>query len=260
MATVTTIHEINEFDLAFVVDTTGSMGGLIDAARKQMVEMIDGLTRAADVAMRLAVVEYRDHPPQDRLLTRRHDFAADLKAVHRTLTGLRADGGGDGPEAVLDGLNAAAEALSWRPHARRVAVLVGDAPPHGVGAHGDSFRGGCPCGETVESTAARAERNAVTVYALSLTPYATDSFRRLSELTGGRCYEPGQGRQAIQKLCEVLSAEFGQLDFDRDVFEVFETWGEEFEPTADVIATRLERTPRDVAAAVCRLQARGLIS
>jgi hypothetical protein len=62
---------IDHFDLAFVVDTTGSMGALIATAQRQMIEMINTLTRTAAVDMRLAVVEYRDHPPQDRWPTRK---------------------------------------------------------------------------------------------------------------------------------------------------------------------------------------------
>jgi hypothetical protein len=61
--------QLNEFDLAFVVDTTGSMGGLIAAAQRQMTEMIDALATAAAVDMRLGIVEYRDHPPQDSLIS-----------------------------------------------------------------------------------------------------------------------------------------------------------------------------------------------
>ena len=33
-------NEINAVDLAFVVDTTGSMGGLIQAAQNQMIAML----------------------------------------------------------------------------------------------------------------------------------------------------------------------------------------------------------------------------
>ena len=152
--------QINEFDLAFVVDTTGSMGGLITAAQRQMTEMIDALASAAAVEMRLGIVEYRDHPPQDTLISRAYPFTADLRAAKKTLNALRAQGGGDEPEAVFAGLVAAQSELAWRPHARRVAVLVGDAPPHGLGRRGDSFPHGCPSGETIHSTAAKLEERA----------------------------------------------------------------------------------------------------
>src|SRR5688500_3055709 len=137
---------INEFDLAFVVDTTGSMSPLIQAAQRQMVDMIDGLSRAAAVEMRLAIVEYRDFPPQDSLVTRVYPFMADLRQATKVINSLKAGGGGDEPEAVFAGLVAAARDLDWRPHARRMAVLVGDAPPHGQGLRHDHWREACPSG------------------------------------------------------------------------------------------------------------------
>jgi Mg-chelatase subunit ChlD len=149
--------EINALDLAFVVDTTGSMGALIAAAQRQMIAMLDALAQAADAALRLAVVEYRDHPPQDPLPSRVHAFTADRKQARKVIEGLVATGGGDGPESVLDGVLAACRELAWGKHARRIAVLVGDSPPHGVGARGDGFPRGCPCGETIESVSAAAE-------------------------------------------------------------------------------------------------------
>jgi hypothetical protein len=56
-------------------------------------------------------------------------------------------GGGDYPEAVLDGLLAGA-ALDWRDNADKVMYLVGDAPAHGMGLPGDGFPDGCPCRAT----------------------------------------------------------------------------------------------------------------
>ena len=41
-------NELNQLDLAFVVDTTGSMGTLIAAAQDQMIAMIDALRELFD--------------------------------------------------------------------------------------------------------------------------------------------------------------------------------------------------------------------
>lgn len=222
--------EIDAVDLAFVVDTTGSMGGLIAAAQRQMVRMTESASRAAAVRLRLGVVEYRDHPPQDRLVYRVHPMTADLAQAQATINRLRADGGGDGPEAVLDGVLAACQELAWRPHARRIAVLVGDAPPHGVGAPGDGFRDGCPCGQTVETVTAAAEEARVTLYALGLTPVA--------------------------RLEDILRREFGDLDLDRKVLAAHRA-----DParTIDDIAGQLETVPGAVAASMTRLGARRLL-
>ena len=249
--------QINEFDLAFVVDTTGSMGPLIAAAQRQMTEMIDTLARAAAADMRLGVVEYRDHPPQDSLISRAYPFTSDLRAAKHTLNRLAADGGGDAPEAVFAGLVAASQELAWRAHARRVAVLVGDAPPHGVGFRGDAFAGGCPSGETIHSTSAKLEDRNIRLYAIGLTGAVNDSFGLLSTLTGGRLFSAGQGHAAIEQLQKLLKEEFGQLDFDR---QVHGAWTNLPEPTIETIAEQLAAPPMRVAAAVSRLSCRDLLT
>lgn len=251
------MSEVNALDLAFVVDTTGSMGAFIQAAQRQMIAMIDALAQGGDVALRLAVVEYRDHPPQDTLPFRAHAFSDNLQVVQKTINKLKPEGGGDGPESVLDGVLAACRKLAWRDHARRLAVLVGDAPPHGVGSAGDGFPRGCPCGETIDSVTAAAEEARVTLYALGLTPAVRDSFGRLSRFTGGDYFDAAQGGAAIDRLQVILQAEFGHLDFDQRLLGLRKA-----EPALpiDALAERLASSRPAVSAAVSRLGARGLLN
>jgi von Willebrand factor type A domain len=189
-------NEMNAVDLAFVVDTTGSMGSLIVAAQRQMITMLRELAAAADINLWLGVVEYRDHPPQDKLLTRVYAFTDSMEKTQKTIMGLEAAGGGDGPEAVLDGITAACSELAWWKHSRRVLILVGDAPPHGCGAVGDGFKDGCPCGETIASVTRLAEDKHITIHALGLTPQVNESFGAISYLTGGKYFSSQQGDQA----------------------------------------------------------------
>jgi hypothetical protein len=250
------MDEINAVDLAFVVDTTGSMGTLIAAAQKQMIALLQRVSETAGIHLRLGVVEYRDHPPQDRMVFRAHAFTTDLAKAQATINKLKADGGGDGPESVLDGVLAACRELEWRDHARRLAVLVGDAPPHGVGCHGDGFPKGCPCGETIDSVTAAAEEARVTLYALGLTPLVAESFGRLSGATGGEYFAAGQGEAAMDRLGAILTAEFGNLDFDRRVLAERKT--NPALPLGD-LAAGLESSRQAVSAALSRLGARGLL-
>ncbi len=248
--------ELNALDLAFIVDTTGSMGNLIGAAQRQMITMIDALAQTAEVDIRLGIVEYRDHPPQDKLVFRTYAFTSDLARAQTTINKLKAEGGGDSPESVLDGVLAACQKLEWHPHARRIAVLVGDAPPHGVGSGGDSFPNGCPCGETIESVTAAAEEARITLYALGLTGQVTHSFTRLSTMTGGEFFAAGQGEKAIERLKAILVSEFGNLDFDRRVLAE-----QQANPDASIddLVERLASSRPAVLAALSRLGARGLL-
>jgi von Willebrand factor type A domain len=252
--------EVSSLDLAFVVDTTGSMTGLIASAQQRMVAMIDALLRADEVSLRLGIVEYRDHPPQDPLPFRAYDFTDDLAAARETLNGLTANGGGDGPESVLDGVLAAVRELAWRPHARRLAVLVGDSPPHGVGARGDGFPQGCLCGETIESVTAAAEDARITFYAFGLTSGVESSFGAISNLTGGEFFAiwrgGSAGQDAIESLQAILVEEFGNLAFDRTVLAARR---EHPDDSLDELATRLASNRPAVSASVSRLGARGLL-
>src|ERR1044071_7398292 len=63
-----------------------------------------------------------------------------------------AGGGGDTPEDVLGGLNAAITRMNWR-GTTRVIFHVGDCPPHGRLFHNadDTYPNGDPHGLTAES-------------------------------------------------------------------------------------------------------------
>lgn len=251
------MSDVNAVDLAFVVDTTGSMGPLIAAAKQRMVAMIAQLTEAADVDIRLATVEYRDHPPQDPLVYRIYPFTWDMAAAQGAIMSLSVSGGGDTPEAVLDGVLAAVNELKWRPRARRIAVLVGDAPPHGTGLRGDGFPRGCPCGQTLDSVTAAAEEARVTLYALGLTAFVADSFGTLARYTGGDFFPSSAGAAAIEKLRAILMEEFGHLELDR---RVLAAWHGARDRSLDGLAGALGTSRPAVSSALSRLGARGLLS
>lgn len=253
---IRSVPNINEFDLALIVDSTGSMGNLIKSAQRQLIEIVDSLAAESNVAMHVGVVEYRDYPPQDSMPSRSFRFTDNLKKVRRTINGLRASGGGDAPEAVFAGLAAAWTSLQWREHARRVALLVGDAPPHGVGAAGDGFPHGCPSGQTMHSITAQAEVLGVTLYALGLSRSCERAFTQLSQLTGGRCLDSHDGDSAMEQLRKILQEEFGQLELDR---EVQATWLYMTEPNIERLGALMKQPESTIAKSVNRLRQRGLL-
>lgn len=116
-------------DLAFVIDVTGSMS---DELRYLTDEFESIVARVEDrypgVDLRFGLVAYRDRG--DQFVVRRFDFTESAREMQRRLAGLRAEGGGDYPEAMDEALEAALD-LDWRTStAARVAFLVADAPPH----------------------------------------------------------------------------------------------------------------------------------
>ena len=249
-------NEINAVDLAFVVDTTGSMSSLIQAAQNQMTAMLEQVTRAASINLWLGVVEYRDHPPQDKMLYKVYPFTADMQEAQKNIQLLQADGGGDGPEAVLDGITAACRELAWWKHSRRLIILVGDAPPHGVGMRGDAFPHGCPCGETIESVTFLAEEQRITIHALALTNQVTEAFRTISHLSGGKCFPAQQGDKAIEQIVAILKAEFADIELDR---RVLDAWRANPEIPLDDLAEQVRCTRYAASSSLVRLLSRDLI-
>ncbi|HVH06833.1 MAG TPA: vWA domain-containing protein [Myxococcota bacterium] len=118
-------------EAVFVLDTTGSMSGLIEGAKRKIWSIADAMSgNSPGVPIRVGLVAYRDRG--DEYVTRRVDLTEDLDAVWAQLRELRADGGGDTPESVNEALHEAVTKLSWSsgPTVYRVVFLVGDAPPH----------------------------------------------------------------------------------------------------------------------------------
>jgi len=77
---------------------------------------------------RFGVVAYRDYDDPE-FLTRSQPLTFSLVKLSRFLSALQAVGGGSWQEAITAGMEVAASA-NWRPGAKRVVVIIGDAPPH----------------------------------------------------------------------------------------------------------------------------------
>jgi Mg-chelatase subunit ChlD len=118
-------------DVVFVLDTTGSMSGLIQTAKEKIWSIATTMASAQPSPdIRIGLVAYRDRG--DAYVTRIVDLSSDLDSVYATLMDFQADGGGDGPESVNAALYDAVHKMSWsqRDQAYQVIFLIGDAPPH----------------------------------------------------------------------------------------------------------------------------------
>ncbi len=114
-------------DTVIVIDTTGSMSGLIAKARDQADNLAQRLL-ATNPSSRIGLVEFRDHG--DAFVGRTVvDFTNDRDRIRAGLDGLVADGGGDWPEAVYSGV-AQALSLPFSTDSVRSIIVIGDAPAH----------------------------------------------------------------------------------------------------------------------------------
>jgi len=143
----------NGFDILFIIDATSSMSPYIFSVKETVKAIIEDSKNeikrlnASEESIRFAIVAYRDHPPEDNTwVTKVSDFKNSKETID-FLNELTARGGGDMPEAVLDGINAALNEVQWRPESEKSIIMALDAPPHGERFdQGNYNKKECPCG------------------------------------------------------------------------------------------------------------------
>jgi hypothetical protein len=133
-------------DIVFLIDVTGSMAPCIDALRRNIEVFVDSLSAgdannaAAVKDWRGKVVGYRDAEEGGEWFLD-NPFVRDAVALKAQLAALRAEGGGDEPESLLDALYKVAtmeatpkgaqaeDPRKWRyrSEAARVVVVFTDA-------------------------------------------------------------------------------------------------------------------------------------
>lgn len=118
-------------EMVFVLDTTGSMGGLIEGAKQRIWGIINEvMQKPSKPRVRVGLVAYRDNG--DEYVTKLLPITEDLDKAYTTLMDYRANGGGDTPENVRKALAEGVRGAGWsnaRKGLAQIVFLVGDAPP-----------------------------------------------------------------------------------------------------------------------------------
>ncbi len=120
-----------QVEVVFVLDTTGSMGSLLEGAKKKIWSIASDIARGKpSPRLKIGLVAYRDKG--DAYVTKVSDLNEDLDKIYGELLAFRAEGGGDTPENVRQGLHDALTKIAWSKERTtlRILFLVGDAPPH----------------------------------------------------------------------------------------------------------------------------------
>ena len=118
-------------EMVFVLDTTGSMAGLLAGAKERIWGIVNEVMQESHASVRIGLVAYRDRG--DEYLTQVLPLTEDLDTVYTTLMQYKPAGGGDGPEDVRTALADGVQRAGWSqaaPNLVQVIFLVGDAPPH----------------------------------------------------------------------------------------------------------------------------------
>jgi hypothetical protein len=217
----TALPQQPRLDVLFLLDATGSMGDEIGRIQDTIAEIAARIDRIEPRPLvRFALVSYRDRG--DEYVARTDaPFTADVAGFRDALLRVRADGGGDTPEDLNEGLRVALQELSWSDEAVRLTFLVADAAPHMD--YGQQF---------VYTNAAReAVARGVKIYPIAASntdPVAEYVFRQLAQQTLARfiflTYQGGEngGAPGDTTQMQVDPAEFTVERLDDLVVRVVE--------------------------------------
>lgn len=188
--TVLPSQQSAKIEVVFVLDTTGSMGGLIQAAKEKIWSVASTMASAQQAPeIKMGLVAYRDRG--EAYVTKVVDLSKDLDSMYATLMDFAAAGGGDGPESVNQALYDAVNKVSWSQDAGtyKVVFLVGDAPPHMD----------YPNDVKYPVTLAQAKKKGIAVNTIQcgVNGHTTHQWRHIAQLGNGNYFQVGQAGNAV---------------------------------------------------------------
>jgi len=177
-------------EAVFVLDTTGSMGGLIQGAKEKIWSIANTLIAGEPKPIiKFGLVGYRDRA--DAYITKTTPLTGDIDAVYTELMAFAAQGGGDGPESVNQALHEAVTKIAWSKESGiyRVIFLVGDYPPHMDYQDDVKYQESC-------KLAATAHIVINTIQCGDYTP-TTPCWQEIARLAEGRFFQVAQSGGAV---------------------------------------------------------------
>jgi hypothetical protein len=187
-------------DLAFAIDTTGSMGGVIGEVRDNVTALARSIA-STSTNYRFGLVDYKDGPEQRDAYRARVDlgFTNDVGAFASAAASLVAEGGGDLPESVYSGVMTALD-LPWRNGVRKVVLAIGDAP----GKDPEPETGYTL--ETVRAKALAVDPAQVYTVVSSTDPSTTSFMSEMATVTGGKAYSTAGTADLVATLQAAIVA------------------------------------------------------
>lgn len=192
---------INDLDLVFVMDVTGSMRHELADIRANLVGILRTLNKLSP-ALQVGFVAFKDRG--DKFLTKvfpmRPTSNANLEQMQRFVESFTADGGGDDPEPVGAALRDAA-AMPWRDGVRGRIVVIGDAPPR----QEDWARDLALARDFASSGGGTHADRRISAIFTGSNPPGEDFYRRIAEAGGGD-FMAHRGRMIESVMLAILES------------------------------------------------------
>ena len=195
----------SDIDIAFVIDSTGSMKDNVGALRARVNEIMKQTEKGAS-SYRFALIDYKDHPKfntQNYLARTDVDFTSDGSVLEKGLDSLTYEGGnlGNTNASIYSGVMQAVN-LKWRNGVKKIVVVIGDAPPR------DPEPG---TGYTAASVAKAAyEVDPVSVYGIDTGQLSSSEFQNLVSSSSGTTASASSPDQVSDLVNKAISSELNK--------------------------------------------------
>lgn len=120
-------HSVDNSDILFLIDKTGSMKDDIANIQQGLTEIINSINKYKNI--RVAIGLYGDKNSDGKDWYSFKNFETNLESAKKFIKGIKVTNGDDYPESVYDGFFQSVKENFWKSDDKRMIVLIGDAPP-----------------------------------------------------------------------------------------------------------------------------------
>ncbi len=250
-------EKLGQLDLVFIVDNTGSMGPYIQNVKTKILEIIRTIKKEELChRLRVGLVSYRDHPPEETTyITQKYELSSDTSEIEQNVLHMDASGGGDGPEAVSTALQVMNK-MEYLNESAKIAVLIGDAPPHGV-EDGDRWPQGTPDGAKWDKEAKNAFDKGIVIHTVGCFPEITSytngvaTYEKIADLSQGRFIPLEKAELLVNIITGLAVEEIDKIAIQKSILEDLGVSMEDF--PADQ-----EFTDEKISEMVAKVQSKGV--
>lgn len=250
-------EKLGQLDIVFVVDNTGSMGPYIQNVKTKILEIIRTIKKEELChRLRVGLVSYRDHPPEETsYITKKFELSPDTVLIEQNVMLMDASGGGDGPEAVSTALQVMNK-MEYLNESAKIAVLIGDAPPHGVES-GDRWPQGTPDGAKWDKEAKKAFTKGIVIHTVGCFPElanyqkGVETYEKIASLSQGRFIPLEKAELLVNIITGLAVEEIDKIAIQKSILEDLGVSMEEFPADEEFTADKISEL-------VSKVQAKGV--
>ena len=168
------IKSKTSLDLLYIMDTTGSMEQYVKTTKEKLIKIIDNIIKECNgIEINLGFIGYKDVFEHEKDNYLDVNFTQNYDEVKNKISNIKVGGGDDTAEDVVWAFEKAIN-KTWTSNAK-IAILVTDAPCHGIKYHKedliDNYPGGDPKGKDIEELVDKMAKMNISLICIELQNY-----------------------------------------------------------------------------------------